>query len=73
MMININRALTITEHAHSKDQMKQKFQTLNSLISKYQRDGFYVADIAKAIPWTGMDEAERERIWEYVLSCIFRS
>lgn len=68
MTTNINRALTITEHAHANDQMKQKFKTLNSLISNHQREGFYVADIAKAIPWTGMDEAERERIWECVLS-----
>jgi len=48
--------------------MKQKFETLNSLISNYQRNGFYTTELAKAIPWTGMEETERTRIWEYVFS-----
>lgn len=63
-------ALTVTEHANSSDRMKQKLESLNSLILNYQRDGFYTADLAKAIPWTGMDESERERIWEYVFSFV---
>lgn len=61
-------ALTITEHANATDVMKQKFELLNALIAKYEKEGFYSADIAKAIPWTELDEAERRRIWEYAFS-----
>ena len=56
-------ALTITEHAQFSPEMKTKWENLNDLVSNHNQDGFYVADVAKAIPWTGMDKDERKKIW----------
>ncbi|KAL6717541.1 hypothetical protein ACLMJK_005456 [Lecanora helva] len=57
-------ALTITEHSHFSPKMKAKWEKLNDLVSSHQQEGFYVAHVAKAIPWTGMDEKERTKIWD---------
>ena len=56
-------ALTVTEHAHAGPKMKTKWENLNSLVSNHHQDGYYVAQVAKSIPWTGMEEAERHKIW----------
>lgn len=56
-------ALTITEHAHASALQKRKMESLNSLVANHHQDGFYVAHVARAIPWTGMDEAKRKKIW----------
>lgn len=57
-------ALTVTEHAHSTTPMKEKFEKFNKLVSDHHADGFYTADIAKAIPWSTMDDEKRKRIWD---------
>ena len=56
-------ALTVTEHAGAGPKWKAQWEKLNSLISNHHQEGFHVAHVAKAIPWTGMDEAMRKRIW----------
>ena len=56
-------ALTITEHAHANAQQKAKMEMLNGLVDHHHQDSFYVAHVARAIPWTGMDEEERKKIW----------
>ena len=56
-------ALTVTEHAHSSPTMKAKWEALNGLVSNHNQEGFYVADVAKAIPWTGMGDVDRRKIW----------
>ena len=56
-------ALTVTEHAHSSPIMKAKWENLNSMVSNHDQDGFYVADVAKAIPWTEMGDEDRKKIW----------
>ena len=57
-------ALTVTEHAGASIPMKEKWEILNRLISHHHQDGFYTADVAKAIPWTGMSQDDRQRIWD---------
>lgn len=56
-------ALTVTEHAHASPGMKTKWEKLNDLVSRHQQDGFHVAHVAKAIPWTDMDKDKRKKIW----------
>jgi len=64
-------ALTVTEHAHASPQLKARWENLNGLVSDHHQDGFYVAHVAKAIPWTGMDNGQRKKIWGTCLSASF--
>ena len=57
-------ALTVTEHANATPQWKQRWMKLNSLITDHVEEGFYTADVAAAIPWSGMSEPKRKRIWD---------
>jgi len=57
-------ALTVTEHAGASPKNLERMKALNELISSHQRDGFFTADIAKAIPYTDMPEDERKKIWD---------
>ena len=57
-------ALTVTEHAGASAKNMARLKALNELISSHQEDGFFTADIAKAIPYTEMPEEERKEIWD---------
>ena len=57
-------ALTVTEHANASTQWKNRWSRLNHLISDHVEERFFTADVAAAIPWTGMNATERHRIWD---------
>ncbi|KAK4692416.1 hypothetical protein P7C71_g4787, partial [Lecanoromycetidae sp. Uapishka_2] len=57
-------ALTVTEHAGASRKNLERLKTLNEMISDHQEDGFFTADIDKAIPFFDMPEDEREKIWD---------
>ncbi len=57
-------ALTVTEHAGASAKNMERLRALNELISSHREDGFFTADIAKAIPYTDMPEEERKKIWD---------
>ena len=57
-------ALTVTEHANATPQWKQRWTKLNNMITDHAEEGFYTADVAAAIPWSGMSEPKRKRIWD---------
>ena len=56
-------ALTVTEHGNDSPKENEKREILNALISSYKADGFYVADIARAIPYKTMPMEKRKKIW----------
>lgn len=57
-------ALTVTEHAGASPKNLGRLKALNEMISDHQEDGFFTADIDKAIPYVDMPEDERKQIWD---------
>ena len=57
-------ALTVTEHAGATPKNLERLKHLNEMISNHQEDGYFVADIAKAIPYNDMPPEERKDIWD---------
>ncbi|KAL2038901.1 hypothetical protein N7G274_008423 [Stereocaulon virgatum] len=57
-------ALTVTEHAGASAKNMARLRALNELILAHQEDGFFTADVAKAIPYTDMPEEERNEVWD---------
>ena len=56
-------ALTVTEHAEASKRNLERMRELNEMILGHEQSGFFVADVGKAIPYTGMPEQEKKRIW----------
>ncbi|KAK5655390.1 hypothetical protein OQA88_5660 [Cercophora sp. LCS_1] len=59
-------ALTIPEVGVEVDRKRRdaKRDKLNDLIRNYKRDGFYVFDLNRAVPFFGMSEEDREKYWD---------
>lgn len=59
-------ALTVTEtSSHWSPRIAAKYEELNRLIRGHEGgEGFFVADVCRAVPWVVMEEGERRRVWD---------
>lgn len=61
-------ALTVTETSnHQSPRIAAKYEELNRLIREHESGGeerFFVADVCKAVPWVGVEERERRKVWD---------
>ena len=64
-------ALTVTERGHTSPEWHARWEELNGLVANHTQDDYYVADVAAALPWTGISAEERTRLWSMRLQCPF--
>ncbi|KAI4253367.1 MAG: hypothetical protein LQ352_003723 [Teloschistes flavicans] len=57
-------ALTVTETSNESTQMKKRYDHLNQMIRLHGDEGFFVADICKAVPYTSMHPELRRKVWD---------
>ena len=56
-------ALTVTETSDRSKAGRARYSALNELVRQHKEEGFYVADVERAIPWPA-EEQEQRRIWD---------
>ncbi|KAI4166565.1 MAG: hypothetical protein LQ343_007946 [Gyalolechia ehrenbergii] len=58
-------ALAVTETSHHQNpRTRARYEELNAWIKAHEEEGFFVADVCTAVPWVGMEEGERRRVWD---------
>ena len=56
-------ALTITETADRRPQVRNLYDALNKMIEDHEEEGYEVADVCGALPWSN-DLEEQKKIWD---------
>ncbi|KAL8928157.1 MAG: hypothetical protein Q9208_001867 [Pyrenodesmia sp. 3 TL-2023] len=57
-------ALTVTETSDQSRGTRERYGKLNGLIRDYRREGFFVADVEKKVPYGSMDPELRRKVWD---------